>query len=64
MAFPPVTGIWPAIWMESDTATSNVPTESNHSYSEVEYFRMAEPNTKYVQYEHPHFGSSGRSTRF
>jgi hypothetical protein len=48
MAFPPVTGIWPAIWMESDTATTSfVPTESNHSYSEVDIFvwQSQIPNT-------------------
>ena len=48
MAFPPVMGIWPAIWMESDTATTSyVPTESNHSYSAVDIFvwQSQTPNT-------------------
>jgi Glycosyl hydrolases family 16 len=48
MAFPPVTGAWPAIWMESDTATTSyVPTESNHSYSQVYIFAWQSqiPNT-------------------
>jgi hypothetical protein len=39
MAFPPVTGAWPAIWMENNTATTSyVPTAGAHSYSEVDIF--------------------------
>ena len=38
-AFPPVGGEWPAIWMQSNTATTSyVPTAGAHSYSEVDIF--------------------------
>jgi hypothetical protein len=38
-AFPPVTGEWPAIWLQSNTATTSyVPKAGAHSYSEVDIF--------------------------
>jgi beta-glucanase (GH16 family) len=40
MAFPPVSGIWPALWMENNTATTSyVPTASStHTYGELDIF--------------------------
>jgi hypothetical protein len=49
MAFPPVTGIWPALWLENNTATTSyVPTSSSiHDYGELDIFEWQSqiPNT-------------------
>jgi hypothetical protein len=40
MSFPPVTGIWPGLWMESNSATTSyVPTSSStHDFVELDIF--------------------------
>jgi len=49
MAFPPVTGIWPALWLENNTATTSyVPTSSSvHDYGELDIMEWQSqiPNT-------------------
>jgi hypothetical protein len=49
MAFPVVTGIWPALWLENNTATTSyVPTSSSvHDYGELDIFEWQSqiPNT-------------------
>jgi beta-glucanase (GH16 family) len=49
MSFPPVTGIWPALWLENNPATTSyVPTaESSHAYAELDMIEWQSqiPNT-------------------
>ena len=64
MSFPPVAGMWPALWLENEAATTSyVPTASStHSYGELDMieWQSQTPNT-YNGTIHDWYGTSSVS---